>query len=72
MKAASAAAVLVGAVGLGAQAPAPAVDLSKIGPQVGAVAPAFSGPDQNGVTRSLSELGGSAGTMLVFNRSADW
>jgi hypothetical protein len=60
------------AIGLAAQAPAPSVDTSKIGPQVGTAAPAFSGPDQNGVTRSLAELGGRAGTMLVFNRSADW
>lgn len=48
------------------------VDTSRIGPQVGAVAPAFSGPDQDGVTRSLASQAGAKGTMLVFFRSADW
>lgn len=49
-----------------------AVDTSKIGPQVGAVAPAFSGTDQTGSTRSLKTSAGPRGTMLVFFRSADW
>ena len=48
------------------------VDTSAIGPKVGAVAPAFSGPDQHGVVRSLKSVAGSKGTMLVFFRSADW
>jgi len=48
------------------------VDTSKIGPQVGATAPAFSGVDHTGVTRSLQESAGPKGTMLVFSRSADW
>jgi hypothetical protein len=48
------------------------VDVAKIGPQIGAVAPAFSGPDQDGVVRSLAAAAGSKGTMLVFFRSADW
>ena len=48
------------------------VDVSKIGPQVGAVAPAFSGTDQAGSTRSLKTSAGPRGTMLVFFRSADW
>ena len=50
----------------------PAVDTSKIGPQVGAAVPAFSGVDQTGVTRSLKTTAGPKGTMLVFFRSADW
>jgi peroxiredoxin len=54
---------------LGAQAP---VDTSKIGPQIGAAAPAFSGPDQDGVSRTLASAAGRKGTMLVFFRSADW
>ena len=61
------------ALGLGshlaAQAP---IDTSKIGPQVGAAAPAFTGTDQDGVTRSLASVAGRKGTMLVFFRSADW
>lgn len=48
------------------------IDTSKIGPQVGAVAPPFSGPDQDGVTRTLAAAAGRKGTMLVFFRSADW
>jgi hypothetical protein len=48
------------------------VDVSKIGPPVGAVAPAFAGPDQDGRVRSLASVAGSKGTMLVFFRSADW
>lgn len=60
---------LLCAPGISGQA---AVDTSKIGPQVGAVAPAFSGTDQTGTTRSLKTSAGPRGTMLVFNRSADW
>jgi hypothetical protein len=65
-------AVLVAAVaGLAAQAPL-AVDTSKIGPQIGAVAPAFSGTDQFGKPQSLATAMGPKGAMLVFFRSADW
>ena len=60
-----------GASPLGAQSAA-GVDFTKIGPQVGAVAPAFSGLDQNGVPRRLASAAGPKGTMLVFFRSADW
>ena len=61
--------VLAFAAQLAAQAP---VDTSKIGPQVGTAAPAFSAPDQDGVTRSLASAAGRKGTMLVFFRSSDW
>jgi hypothetical protein len=65
-------AVLVAAASvLAAQAP-PAVDTSKIGPQVGAVAPAFSGTDQFGQPQTLATAMGPKGAMLVFFRSADW
>ena len=47
-------------------------DISSIGPKVGAVAPAFSGTDQNGRIVSLASAAGPKGTMLVFFRSADW
>ena len=58
---------------LGAQQPAaPAVDVEKIGPQVGATVPDFSLPDQHGTTRSLKSLMGPKGAVLVFFRSADW
>ncbi len=69
MKVAKLLVVLLFAAQIGAQQ---VVDTSKIGPQVGAVAPAFSGPDQNGVERSLAAAAGPKGTMLVFFRSADW
>ena len=56
---------------LAGQAPA-AVDTSKIGPQVGAVVPAFTGVDQFGKSHTLASTYGAKGTMLVFFRSADW
>jgi len=48
------------------------VDVSQIGPKVGATAPVFSGTDQHGATQSLKSAAGPKGTMLVFFRSADW
>jgi hypothetical protein len=56
----------------GAQQPAPAVDTSTLGPQVGATVPAFSGTDQFGTLQSLASLSGPKGLMLVFSRSTDW
>ena len=47
-------------------------DFGKLGPQVGQSVPEFSLPDQNGTTRTLESILGSAGAMLVFFRSADW
>ena len=55
-----------------AQQPAPAVDTSKLGPQVGTVVPPLSGTDQFGKAQSLASLSGPKGLMLVFSRSADW
>ena len=58
---------------LGAQQPAgPAIEVEKLGPQVGAMVPDFTLPDQHGVTRSLKSLMGPKGAILVFFRSADW
>jgi hypothetical protein len=48
------------------------VDTSRVGPQVGAVVPAFEGVDQFGNRRTLSSVYGSKGAMVVFFRSADW
>jgi hypothetical protein len=62
---------VIGGPWISAQSAAP-VDVSKIGPRVGAVAPAFSGIDQNGASQSLKTAAGPRGTMLVFFRSADW
>jgi hypothetical protein len=48
------------------------IDTSKLGPQVGAAAPAFTGVDQFGTSRTLASAYGPNGVMLVFFRSADW
>jgi hypothetical protein len=42
------------------------------GPEPGQRIPAFSLPDQNGDARSVPELAGPKGLLLVFYRSADW
>jgi hypothetical protein len=42
------------------------------GPAVGARAPEFELPDQNGQRHTLHSLSGPKGLMLVFFRSADW
>jgi hypothetical protein len=48
------------------------VDVSKLGPQVGARVPDFNLSDQNGTVRTLQSIMGRRGAMLVFIRSADW
>jgi hypothetical protein len=62
---------LLSAIPISAQAPA-SVDTSRIGPQVGATVPAFSGTDQFGQRNTLQSVLGAKGAMLVFFRSADW
>ncbi len=42
------------------------------GPDPGQRIPDFTLPDQNGVLRSLADLTGPNGLLLVFHRSADW
>ena len=42
------------------------------GPAVGTAIPRFAAPDQNGVTRTLDNIKGPKGAMIVFFRSADW
>ena len=64
--------VTCGLVVLSAQAPAPPIDTSTIGPRVGQTAPPVDGVDQFGKRQSLSSIAGAKGTMLVFFRSADW
>jgi len=49
-----------------------AIDVSKLGPQVGERVPDFTLPDQKGASHSLEALMGPKGLMLVFSRSADW
>jgi hypothetical protein len=48
------------------------IDISKLGPQVGASAIDFELTDQFGRTQTLATIAGPTGTMLVFFRSADW
>lgn len=43
-----------------------------LGPETGQPIPSFSLPDQHGVTRTLSDISGPKGAVLVFIRSADW
>jgi len=57
--------------GLAGQAPA-AIDTAGVGPQAGAVVPAFAGVDQFGKAHTLASIYGPKGAMLVFFRSADW
>ena len=64
-------AVVMAGGAVAAQGPRPA-DTTNIGPQVGAVVPAFSGTDQFGRSHTLSSIYGPKGAMLVFFRSADW
>jgi hypothetical protein len=42
------------------------------GPPVGAKMPAFELPDQDGHARSLANVLGPKGALIVFYRSADW
>jgi hypothetical protein len=42
------------------------------GPDVGARVPDFRLPDQNGTERTLQNITGPKGAVLVFYRSADW
>lgn len=42
------------------------------GPDPGARIPEFALPDQSGAIRTLKDLTGPNGLLLVFHRSADW
>src|SRR5262245_9100636 len=48
------------------------IDVSKLGPQVGAAVPDFNLADQQGRKRTLPSVMGPKGAMIVFYRSADW
>jgi hypothetical protein len=48
------------------------IDVSKLGPQVGATVPDFNLADQYGKQRTLQSVMGPKGAMIVFLRSADW
>ena len=72
IRAASLVALLCWTIGAAAQTPAPAVDTSTIGPQVGARVPPIAGVDQFGRSHTLDSIAGPKGAMLVFFRSADW
>lgn len=53
----------------GAQQP---VDVTRLGPQVGQEAPAFTLNDQHGRPTTLQSVMGPKGLMILFFRSADW
>jgi len=44
----------------------------RTGPAIGEKVPEFALPDQSGKSRSLHDLVGPNGLLLVFSRSADW
>src|ERR1700687_5151700 len=44
----------------------------RTGPEIGAKVPDFTLPDQSGRSRSLHDLTGPNGLLLLFSRSADW
>jgi peroxiredoxin len=48
------------------------INVSKLGPQVGATVPDFNLADQQGKKRTLQSVMGPKGAMIVFYRSADW
>jgi hypothetical protein len=64
-------AVALSVASVASQSPA-AVDTSKLGPQVGTIAPDFAGVDQFGKPHTLASIYGPKGAMIVFFRSADW
>jgi hypothetical protein len=47
-------------------------DGMRTGPEIGEKVPDFTLPDQSGRSRSLHDLMGPNGLLLVFSRSADW
>jgi hypothetical protein len=48
------------------------VDVTKLGPQVGAAVTDFTLKDTRGQDHSIRTAAGPKGTMVVFFRSADW
>ena len=44
----------------------------RTGPAIGDKVPPFTLTDQHGKTRTLNDLMGANGLLLVFSRSADW
>ena len=42
------------------------------GPAIGSVAPVIDAPDHSGAPRTLENLRGEHGLLLLFSRSADW
>jgi hypothetical protein len=47
-------------------------DTYQTGPDAGEKVPSFTLADQNGAMRSLDDLMGDNGLLLVFSRSAGW
>ena len=54
------------------QSPREPIDVDALGPQVGEELPDFSLPDQQGVVRTLDDIMGPRGALILFHRSADW
>ena len=68
-------ALFVVTLGAGPQPSQPmrqAIDVARLGPQVGERVPDFSAQDQASHKQTLKSIMGRKGVMLVFFRSADW
>ncbi|HUF48041.1 MAG TPA: hypothetical protein VMM93_09500 [Vicinamibacterales bacterium] len=66
------AALLAALVGAAPAVVGQQVDVTRLGPGVGARVPALALVDQDGRRQTLESIAGPKGTMLVFFRSADW
>ena len=49
-----------------------AIDVSRLGPQLGQIIPDFTLRDQAGKVWTRQSIMGPTGAMIVFYRSADW
>jgi hypothetical protein len=49
------------------QSPREPIDVDALGPQVGEELPAFSLPDQQGVVRTLDDIMGPRGALILFH-----
>lgn len=54
------------------QSPREPIDVDALAPHVGEELPDFSLPDQQGVVRTLDDIMGPRGALILFHRSADW
>jgi peroxiredoxin Q/BCP len=63
---------IVVALALAVHGQAPAIDVTRLGPQVGDTVPDFRLQDRTGKYWTRDAIMGAKGAMLVFSRSVDW